>query len=334
MKRELMLRYIYAVVRHLPADKRDDVRIDLDRRINEKLHARNDDNMQAVLAEMGNPNEIALEYCETTPREGLISGIYYLMYRRVLLLVLPIVASVVTVASIIGIVTDQYVIILPFFRLGTGALFTAQGLQFITAVVGSVVQAFIIISLVFIVLNKKQVQLSSENFLADLPELPEHERPVSVSASVVEMVISISLTTLFVVYPHIMGLRSEGVWIPIFDTALLRSLWLPFLVWCALEVGMEILKLAEGRYTMRLAGAAVLAGIGCAVCAFIVFGGASLANPDFVYYVQGLAYDFPVFDGALGNAIINPQRVALVIMLAVIFFETLEVVIKAFQSRR
>lgn len=213
--KDLRERYVYSVVRHLPYHRQEEVAQELDARINRLLdESQGATNLETVLRRLGDPADLALQYCNSD-RKALISGIYYLMYKRVLILVLPIVAAIVGTVSVIGMVSGQF------------------------ALEGMSLQLF-----------------------------------------------SVNATT------AVRGVRFIA------------------------------------------AGVGVITGIACAVCAVAIFGQGDLVNPDFVYHITALTQEHLTDVPMVGNVFIRPQTIALTVMLIVIFFEVLDLVVKAVKARR
>lgn len=333
-------RYIYAVVRHLPTKMKKDVEMELDSLITEMLNERQGDetNIQDVLKELGRPEELALKYYGSE-RKALISGVYYLMYKRVLNLVLPIVAIALAIITTIGLLVGDYHALIPnLFVFGGAFEFTAINFvsQVIGATVGAVVQAFAIITVVFAVMEHFNVDLKEGGIVENLPEIPEEKHTISPIWPFVGIIVSITLTALFLGFPQIAGILFEGEWIPALNIGVVRGMWFPIIAWAVFEIIVELVKMVEGRYTMRLAGVSVICGILCAVCAVAVFGRVDIVSPDFLYAVESMATN-PIFDGIpdfVPTVISRPQNIILSVMLVVIAIETIDIVVTAFQARR
>jgi hypothetical protein len=266
---------------------------------------------------------------EPEEQKALISGVYFIMYKRVLRTVLPIVAVVLSVLSTIGflISSDE-----PSFHLVIGftvATYVAHIVGIIATTIGGVIQAFAIITIIFAILEYKKVNLN-ENGIEALPEVSESKSTISASDAGFGIVFSIAITTLLLGFPQIISGRFDGEWVPIFDVQVIRSLWFPILLWAVIEIVMEIMKLVEGRYTMRLAAIALVTAFLQVVCIIAVFGDGSIVNPDFMYHINNMGYPFE-FEAAFGIInIAQPRVIAMAVMFIILFFETLDVVVKAF----
>jgi len=319
-------RYIYAVTRHLPAKMQADVEKELDGLISEMVDERrgnnapSDQDIKDTLTELGTPEELALKYYGSE-RRALISGVYFLMYKLVLRTVLPIVAIVVSVLATLG------------FLIGdetssniTVGFVNISSLPVVGITITAVIMAFAVITVVFAAFDYMKVDLKDGDIF-DLPEVPGRKFRISPSEPIFGIALSIFTTVLFLGFPHIPRIIfSDTGWLPVFDTAVIRGLWLPILLWTLLEITVESLKLIEGRYTMRLAAVTVAASILQVVCAVTIFMGNNILNPEFASHIANYDINFWIFD----RVITQPNLIPMAILLAIIFFETLEVVVKAF----
>jgi len=337
MDNSLKNRYIYAVVRHLPAKMQADVERELDSLISEMYDERSgnsppdEQTLKAVLTELGSPEEMALKY-HGGERSALISGTYYLVYKRVLRLVLPIIAVVLAVTSTISIMFNNESIF-DFAILFVSMTFMVDILHGIILTVVGVVQAFAIITVVFAVLDYFKINLSNKNF-HDLPEIPEGRMRISPLGLICSIVVAISTTVLLVVFPSVMRMYIDSAWVTVFDTQVMRGLWLPILAWTILEIVAEIMKLVEGRYTMRLAAFTTIIAVLQVICAFAVFGSNRIFNPDFIYHSGRVAGNIEAPQWIFYTVRTSPNHIILAIILIVLAVETVEVIVKGFQSKR
>ncbi|MCL1952880.1 MAG: hypothetical protein FWF60_08650 [Oscillospiraceae bacterium] len=284
MNHELIDRYIYAVTRRLPLKSRADVEQELASLISDMLEARcgavspSDKDVRVVLTELGHPSQLAAKYSGDEGR-ALIGGAYFLMYKFVLKLVLPIAAAGVALASVMGLV------------LNGGPEHTFSGIAMaifgpIGGAFAGAIQAFAVITFLFAVLEWKKVKLADGDFLSALPPVPVKNERVKPWEPIAGMVLCVLMALVFLAFPQVMGGWLDGAgWIPALDVAVMRSLWLPIALWAALGIGKEVLRLAEGRYTRRLAIAASAANPVIAACAVIAFWSGRVMNPVFLEHM-------------------------------------------------
>jgi len=338
MKNELKERYIYAVCRHLPAKMQADVSKELGGLISEMLDERtanrtaDEDDLKAVLAELGAPEELALKYCDNR-RTALISGAYYLTYMHVLRLVLPIVVGGMLGLGIIGQIFNMGDVIdinmMLFFNItfGFGSI-----IQIITGAIGAGITAFAIITIIFAIMEYKKTDLHDGDILSSLPDVPDEKWRISRGETLFGIIMSVAVVIVLLGYPHIFSARMDGVWIPVFDIDVLRGLWLPIITWAVFGIFAEIVALIEGRYTMRLATVTLIANVVIVLCAISIFAGDNIMNPDFLNFLDITLADFDVF--ILTDALARGHLVLLGIIIIVAAAETIVAFVKAILARQ
>jgi len=229
-----------------------------------------------------------------------------------------------------AITADAYINLGIFGTVGSGVATVAGQAAAVTAsAIGGAIQAFAAITIIFAVLEYTKTSLSNADMLSSLPEIPEARMKIAPFWPIFGIALSVSITALFIAFPEVARVRFEFEWIAIFDATVIRGLWLPILLWAILEIVSEITKLVEGRYTMRLAGVALITGILQLVFAVAVLGRNTIFNPEFISRIS----DTVEVGDVVESLIARPNLVLLVIAVVIILFETLEVVVKAFQAR-
>lgn len=104
--RSIIDNYLYDVVKHSDYPKREKVKKELNSLILDKLEERTsgreamETDVYAVLEELGNPYDVAEKYMGDG-KNTLLSGIYFRYYKRILLLVLPLVVIISITVSYI-----------------------------------------------------------------------------------------------------------------------------------------------------------------------------------------------------------------------------------------
>jgi len=312
MNHELIDRYIYAVTRRLPPKSRADVEQELAGLISDMLEARcgavapTEKDVRVVLTELGLPGKLAAKY---SGDEGgaLISGEYFLMYKFVLKLVLPIAAAGVAFASVLALVLNGGP------EAATFAGIAAAILQPIGGAFAGVIQAFAIITFLFAVLERKKVDFSGGDFIDSLPPVPVKNERIRPREPIAGMALCAVMALVFLAFPQIMGGWLDGAgWIPALDVSVIRSFWLPIALWAALGIGKEVLRLIEGRYTRRLAIAATIANPVIAACAAIAFRSGRIMNPVFLARMGEIFGEEPLFNTLFGKGHL--------IFLGIVFF--------------
>ena len=113
--------------------------------------------------------------------------------------------------------------------------------------------------------------------------------------------------------------------IPTFYADIIRSLWLPIILWALLRIGVEIAYIIEHRYTKRLAVITCAGDALAMVCALFIFVSPRIVNAEYIVHV------FTNFIGNiawLGHIIANPHIIILVIMAVVFTLDCVNAVIK------
>ncbi len=290
---ELIERYIYAVTRHLPQKQRTDVEQELESLISDMLDARcgaitpEEKDVRVVLTELGSPWELAAKYAGEE-KKALISGEYFLIYKRVLKIVLPIAAAAVAFAGILNVFSGA--------ALEGGALQAAITMmaQSIGGAFGGLLQAFAIITFIFAVLERKKVKFNEGDFISSLPQVPKTNARIKPGEPISGMVMCVVMTLVFIGFPQIIGGSVNGSgWFPLFDTQAVRSVWFLFVLWAVLGIGKEIVRLIEGCYTRRVLIVTVAADLLTLGCAAGIFLQSRLINPDFGSRLIFLAFEEP-----------------------------------------
>jgi len=287
MKNDLIGRYIYAVTRHLPKKNRDDIEKELDGLIAELLEARcgesspTDKDIKIVLMELGSPEEMAAKY-SGDEKQSLISGMYYLVYKKILKLVLPIVMIVVFFTTLVSNFIDwemqKLIVFIPKI-IG----------QSVGGSLASAIQAFAVITIIFIILERKNVDFGEEDFLSLLPQVPKNESRIKMHESIFDMVCSVIVGALLLLCPQIIGAWSEGTgWISAFNTDVVKSMWYLIVLWVVFEMIREIVTIIEGCYTKRLAIMRSIANILIAIPMCIFFSNDSLLDIVFIEKISEL----------------------------------------------
>jgi hypothetical protein len=283
--KELIKRYIYAVTKHLPESKRQDVGQELQSLIEETLAERSqsgqatDANTKAVLMELGRPAELALKY-DPHAKDALIGQPHFSVYLRVLKIVLLAVTLGMTIASL-----------LEGFIGFEGNVF-----QFFGSVIGNIWQgllgAFAWVTVIFAILYQKDVKLDfAADDLDDLPAVPEKRQEIKLSDTIVSFIFTILFLVLFVVVPQVnipLAWKGSGL-ISIFNPEVLIGLrWLFIAAAIAAVLNLSIRFLTR-RHSLPVFLATTLENILHVVVLFTWFSTPNALNPAFVDLMDDFA---------------------------------------------
>ena len=313
MNNELIKRYIYAVICHLPAKAQPEIEKEIESMIAELLDARcggaepSDGDVRSVLIELGSPEELAVRY-SGDENKALISGIYLLWFKKILKIVLPIAAAGIAFATLLSGFAkwqpprEMYEYIPELIA------------KTIAGAANAAVQAFMWITVVFIILERKKVRFSGEEFLSKLRPVPDKRAQIKIHEPVINILWHIAAAVLFLGFPYLIGGYSESTgWIPAFDETYIWASWYLIVLWMAFGIAREAVKLIERRYSKRLALVTVIAHIFTGLSATLFFANGSIMNPVFVEKVSGMIEG--VSAEQIGQALGHVNMIILAVML-------------------
>ncbi|MEW1588969.1 permease prefix domain 1-containing protein [Micromonospora vinacea] len=242
-------RYLAATLRSVPAQRRDEIASELRASIDDMIEGRTDGGQDAtaaereVLTELGNPDVLAARYADR--RLQLIGPTYYLVWLRLLKLLLSLVPAIVgTVIAVVEVADGK----------GFGAIGSAIGVAFEVAV-----QIAFWLTLTFALIERFHPVSGLPDWTVDqLPDVPAH-RNISLADTIASVVMLVA-TIGYLPFQHYQSWvhETDGSNIPILDPAL-WSFWLPALMVVLLATAVfEIVKYRIGHWNWRLFGVKAL----------------------------------------------------------------------------
>jgi hypothetical protein len=312
MKNDLIARYIYAVIKHLPKKSREDIRAELEGLIDDMLKGRcgdvlpTENDVRVVLAELGAPAELAEKY-SPDKENTLIGPPYYGLYKLLLKIILPCLWFGLTLSAIIGgLMGEQQVW---YILLG----------QWLASMLGASFSVVGVMTIIFAVLQRKSVPVESIDMALDeLPPVPKKDEVIAKSESVFGIVMAVFFAILFLAVPQFIMVAvtdDQGV-ISIFNTEVLRSAWVPIVAFVVLGIVKHCVRLVDGRYTSRVAISTVVVDVLSGVLAAVFLTQNGLVSSSFVEYMHGLF-------GAEGAVITQAFAHSHLILLGIILFALL-----------
>ncbi len=280
MNNDLIDRYLYAVTKRMAPKLREDVKQELSGLIEDLLEERcgasapTEKDIRVVLTELGGPREMYEKYDERSGKT-LLSQPYYDLWLRVLMIVLPCVVLGMTVSS--------------------GILFFAEGQPWYVSLAswaGMVwsagLQAFALVTLLFIFFSRRGIRLEEPYNFDDLPPVPKG-KTFSRGGCWAAIGFSLFFMVWFLCFPQyvIIFAGPEGV-IPLFDVETLRGSGYLILALGLLGIAREVVRLREGRYTRRVLVSTLAANGGQAVIAAIWLAGATQISQEGSAWVEKL----------------------------------------------
>ena len=177
-------KYIYAVVKHLDNKKRESVKKELNGLIWDMLEKRangreiQEEDVYAVLEQIGKPADLAEKYMGEG-KTSLLEGIYFRYYKRVLLLVLPLVAIVTAATSYMSNILDH----------GDWSKSVRASAE---SVVYGIFFFSFVITVIFVILQRSNIKFRGED-IRDLPDVPtETKKSISIK-SIISIVVMFTL---------------------------------------------------------------------------------------------------------------------------------------------
>lgn len=290
---EMTNRYVYAVIRRLPAAQKADIEKELRGLIEDMLAARSSEpakeDIDAVLSELGKPAALAAKYGDA--KNWLIGPGYYDVYLMLLKIMLAVVAFGVTVAQAVG-----------FFVDPPAGVFPALG-RYFSSVFPALFGAFSGLTIVMAVAERINLPPVAGQGLgkgpwrpADLPPVPAGAAVIKRGEPIASLVFAVLALVVFNFAPWLLGayaLDGSGNIIPIFDPGVYQGV-LP-LINIAIGVGMikEIIRLLAGRYTLPLAFGIAAVNAVTLILVLFVFTTPELWSREFFDMLRAVRVDLP-----------------------------------------
>lgn len=334
----LVDRYIYAVTRRLPEQQREDIARELQSLIEDQLaeragaHAASDEDVEAVLTELGAPVTLAAKY--TGRPRSIIGPELYDTYLALLKVVLPAVAFAMLIAM-----TIRYAAAPP---QSFGQIFGYLSGTFIWTPLSVVIQVFAWLTVLFALIehflgeNQATHGQPADWKPADLPEVPAQDATVKRSGPIASMVLWVIGFLVFTFAAGQFGLSlftRNGVPVLLLNVNAL-SVALPLIDLCfAIGLVKASIKLIFGRYTLHLAILnTALSGVAL-LLALLVFSQFSIWNQNFPQQVaQVFSVSLPAgFDAA--QAVLISARVLLGLIIFAFVIETAVTWVRTVRNR-
>ncbi len=289
---ELIDRYVYAVMKRLPAGQRADIEKELRGLIEDMLtessanpdaaigatgsSASPDVAIEAVLKNLGHPALLAARY--RGQEQHLIGPGLYFMYALVLKIVLLATGGGLLIAMVVNLVVDG----------GTDALKTIG--ETVGSLITGLTGAFGWVTLIFAAVERyspEQIgKINDEVFdPQDLPQVPVKKDLIHPSDPIASMVFILIAMVAATYVPRFVGIFNAGelnnTMIPLFNESVYR-LYLPFILGTlALDLIREIAKLITGRWTLPLSAFYLVAELPSLILTLIMMNDTGLFNDGF-----------------------------------------------------
>jgi len=155
------------------------------------------------------------------------------------------------------------------------------------------------------------------------------------------IIFAVIATVLFLGFPELITVRYIGGFqIPTFDEEVIRSLWLPIILWAVFRICVDIFFLFERQYTKRLSIVAIIGWALTIICTVIIFINPRILNdqtyltPDFPEgYISFIEKSFSTYPSWFEGILKNPHLVIMFLIIAVLIIEGIAVVRKGLKSK-
>ena len=278
MTNDLIERYIYAVTKRMPTKVRNDVSDELRSLIDDMLAERCGDvlpvekDIKIVLTELGSPQEIT-EIYNTNNKNCLIGSPYYSTYKSIL--------KIVCISTIFGICLSAIIIqiISP-----PQVLWYENILEWFTKIISGLIFAFSFVTLLFAFFYHKDIKIKDVVSLDNLPPTPNKNQTIAKWQPIAAMGFIIIFLIVFLIVPQFFGvsLNGTGEFIPIFNAEVIRNTWYILVLFSALGVAREIIKLIERRYNKSVMLTSIVLDIISIALAFLWLLNDKIINPKFI----------------------------------------------------
>jgi len=171
-----------------------------------------------------------------------------------------------------------------------------------------------------------------QSTLSEVHHSHDKKLKISVFEPVMGIIISLIATIVFLGFPHIITVvLIGGPVIPTFYEDIIRSLWIPIVLWLIFRLVVDVSYLVERKYTKRLANIALVGNLLTAICTFIIFISIRIVNIDFINFVYDYYGSIAMW---FANILARPNLIILVIIMIVLILESINVYKKGYKSKK
>lgn len=283
---DLMERYIYAVVRKLPAKIREDVSKELKTLIEDMLEERcgdiapNEHDLKVVIAELGTPSELAQKYRPDGAKSALISEPYYSRYLFVLKIAAIVILAALTIGYGIKAWRDNE-------AYKTFPWFAMYFWNWFTACISTGISVVGIVTVIFSVLEYKNVSFEGD-VVSDLPAVPKKYKESSKASAIIGIGVSVFFTAALLLYPEMFGfISADGSrLLPIFDAEYIRSMTPLICAFGILGIANSVFMLLERKNINFILGEAAIDMASIPLTIFLFGNGAIMNNYGIRMYLK------------------------------------------------
>ena len=171
-----------------------------------------------------------------------------------------------------------------------------------------------------------------EHEVSKSPQTAEKKMKFSYFEPVAGIIFAIVATVIFLGFPQIIAVVFvSGPLIPTFDSEVIRSLWIPIILWMVFRIFVEVFYLVERRYTKRLAIVTMIGNTLAFICTLIIFIPYKIVNVEYIDWIHTYFANIAVW---FGEILAKPNIVIIVIMLVGLILDSITVIRKGFKKKK
>jgi len=162
--------------------------------------------------------------------------------------------------------------------------------------------------------------------------IEKKQRKFSFIEPIAGIIFAVVATIIFLGFPQIITIVFiGGRLIPTFDAEVIRSLWLPIILWAVVRIGVDVAYLVQQRYTQSLAIISLIGNALTAILTFIIFINSRIVYWEYVDFVHRYYEEIAAWFGAI---IARPNIIILVVILLVLVLDTFNAIRKGGLMRK
>jgi hypothetical protein len=275
---EMIERYVYAVTCSLPKKIRDDVAKELESLINDMIEARCGDisptqnEVAMVLTELGTPMELTEKYDHSSGK-GLITGLYYTIYKQVLKIVLPLATLGICIGNTMRFIFDSSEVVSTFTVLGA----------FLGGIIQAVFMAFSVITIIFAVFAFKKIPITYQGDIYHLPPVPTKRAEIKPSEPIGSIITAFFGLIILMSIPEAIGCWFGNLgWVSLFDIEVFRKVSVLLVLSTICGVIRDGYKLSVRRYTKKLSLITIICNVSSGILCALTFLNPRIINASFI----------------------------------------------------
>ena len=167
----------------------------------------------------------------------------------------------------------------------------------------------------------------------DTPHTKEKEKKFSYFEPIAGIIFAVVATVIFLGFPQIIAVVFiGGTLIPTFNADVIRSLWIPIILWALIRLAVEGFYFVERSYTKRLAIATLIGNVLALICTLVIFIPGRIVNVDYIDWIH--TYFASIAAEWFGEILARPNIVIIVIMLVGLILDSITVIRKGFKKKK